>query len=214
MVPWPWQEPVEQPVSDPSSIIVLAHSRAVTGQADSRRRSAPPPTEASVKALLKDLAVSARVGYDMPVSAAEVAKVDTRPGPYRKLGRLSLPRIGLNVPFGEGVSAKTLDKGPGHWPGTPMPGRAGNAVLSGHRNTHTAPFKQLHLLRRGDKVVVTSQGRRAVTYRVKDTTIVRESKYRDFVLRQPEDADARTLTLFACHPAGRPVFRIVVRAEA
>ncbi|HEX8510991.1 MAG TPA: class E sortase [Propionibacteriaceae bacterium] len=213
LVPWPWQQADQEPTSDPSSIIVLAHSKAVTGR-ESDRRQLPPPSEASLRAISKDVAATATSGYDTPVSAATAAKVKTTPGPYSKLGRVAIPRTGLNVAFGEGVSAKTLDKGPGHWPGTPMPGQLGNAVLSGHRNTHTAPFKDLHLLRRGDKVVVTRKGHKPVAFRVKDTTIVREAKYKDFVLRQPKDPDAKSVTLFACHPAGHPIYRIVVRAHA
>lgn len=214
LVPWPWQQHgAEQPVSQPSSIIVLSHSQAVTGRAPSAR-PLPPPSEATVRALVKDLAATARDGYDMPVSPAVVAKVNTRPGPYERLGRVRIPRIKLNVAFGEGVYAKTLDHGPGHWAGTPMPGEPGNAVLSGHRNTHTAPFKYLNLLRHGDPVVLTMPGHKPVTYHVVNTKIVREAQFKDYVVRQPTDPAERMVTLFACHPEGNPVFRIVVRAIA
>jgi LPXTG-site transpeptidase (sortase) family protein len=209
LVPWPWQQAAEGPSSDPSSIIVMAHSQAVTGRAKTAARP-PAPSEAEVRML----AATARAGYDMPVTAAAAARVRTTPGPYQRLGRVAIPRVHLDVAFGEGVFAKTLEKGPGHWPGTPMPGQNGNAVLSGHRNTHTAPFKYLNLLKHGDKVVVTLAGGKPVTFLVKDTTIVREAKFKDFVLRQPKEADARTVTLFACHPEGNPVYRIVIRAAA
>jgi len=208
VVPWPWQQTHEVPSADPSSIIVLARSQAVTGRAPSAR--ALPPSETSVRGV----AAAARAGYDMPVSAAAAAKVKTTPGPYQRLGRVAAPRIGLDVAFGEGVYAKALTRGPGHWPGTPMPGQHGNAVLSGHRNTHTAPFRNLNLLRDGDKVTVTLKGGRPVTFRVDDTTIVKEAEFKEFVLRQPKNPDARTVTLFACHPAGNPVNRIVVHATA
>ena len=33
-----------------------------------------------------------------------------------------------------------LAKGPGHYPGTPLPGQIGNAAIAGHRTTHGAPF--------------------------------------------------------------------------
>jgi len=208
LVPWPWQQTHTAPSNDPSSIIVLARSQAVTGRATTAPVS--PPGDRSVS----DLAIAAKSGYDVPVSAAAVSRVKTTPGPYQKLGRVAIPRIGLDVAFGEGVYEKALLKGPGHWPGTPMPGQDGNAVLSGHRNTHTAPFKYLNLLERGDKVVVTVKGDKPVTFKVTGTTIVREAAFKEFVLRQPSAPDARTVTLFACHPEGNPVFRIVVRAEA
>ncbi len=196
------------PTSNPSSIIELAHSPAVTGR--DRAARPPAPSDRSVR----ELAAAARAGYDMPVSAAAAARVRTTPGPYERLGRVAIPRVGLEVAFGEGVHAKALEHGPGHWPGTPMPGQLGNSVLSGHRNTHTAPFKQLNLLDRGDKVIATVEGRKPVTFRVDRTTIVKEAEFKDLVLRQPKDPGARTITLFACHPAGNPVNRIIVHATA
>lgn len=207
-VPWPWQHDGPAPVNDPAAIIALARSQAVTGRAETQRPPAAPGAS-SVQAA----AATARQGYDLPVSAAELAAVKTTPGPYEQLGRVAIPRVGLNVTFGEGVAAKTLDKGPGHWPGTPLPGATGNAVLSGHRSTHTAPFRKLNLLKRGDKIVVTLTGKHPLTYRVRDTTIVPEAKFKAFVVAQPTDPSARMVTLFACHPAGSPVYRIVVRAD-
>lgn len=40
------------------------------------------------------------------------------------LGRLSIPGIGLDTPFYNGVHEEVLARGPGHWPGTPMVGQA------------------------------------------------------------------------------------------
>ena len=210
LVPWPWQQHQQTPTSDPSSIIRLAQSQAVTGRKPGVPNRQVLPTDRTVRGV----AAAARAGYDVPVPAAVAAKVRTTPGRYQPLGRIEITRIGLDVAFGEGVYAKALERGPGHWPGTPMPGQDGNSVLSGHRNTHTAPFKLLNLLRPGDKIEVTVKGEKATTFRVEDTTIVKEAKFKNFVLRQPKDPHARSITLFACHPAGHPVFRIVVRATA
>jgi sortase A len=210
LVPWPWQQHQQTPTSDPSSIIRLARSQAVTGRKPGVHDREVLPTERTVRGV----AAAARAGYDVPVPAGVAAKVRTTPGRYQPLGRIQITRIGLDVAFGEGVYAKALERGPGHWPGTPMPGQDGNSVLSGHRNTHTAPFKLLNLLRPGDKIEVAVKGEKKVTFRVDGTTIVKEAKFKDFVLRQPKDPRARSITLFACHPAGHPVFRIVVRATA
>lgn len=211
VAPWfvSWHGPVVDPSSDPSAIIkqaVAAQPRQV--------RKAPVPSPEAVTALGKELADPAGQGYDTPVSAKAAAAVRTKPGKYQRVGRIRIPRIGLDVRYGEGVYAKALDHGPGHWPGTPLPGEAGTSVLSGHRNTHTQPFKYLNLLKPGDKIIVSVGKHRAVTFRVRDTTIVREARYPAFVLKPAKDPDARNLTLFACHPEGNPVFRIVVRASA
>jgi LPXTG-site transpeptidase (sortase) family protein len=207
LVPWPWQS-TDASSNTPSSVV---EQPSPAGSADPVRQG---PTDQTVKDLVREVSETASGGYDLPVKASEVSGVRTTPGAYQQLGRLQIPRVGLDVSFGEGVFAKTLDKGPGHWPGTPMPGQPGNAVVSGHRNTHTQPFKQLDVLRPGDQIIASVGDRKSVTYRVVDTTIVPEAKYRDFVLRQPKDPKDRSITLFACHPEGNPIFRIVVRATA
>lgn len=198
--------------ANPSSIIERVEAQRPPA-AERPAAQRPGATDTSVSELVKAVKAASST-YDSPVSAKEIASVRTVPGPYRTLGRIVIPDIGLDTAYGEGVFAKTLDRGPGHWPGTPMPGRTGNAVISGHRNTHTQPFKELDELRRGDEIVLREGDQAAVTFTVTTTTIVEEAKYRDFVLRQPRDGQAREVTLFACHPEGNPDFRIVVRAVA
>ena len=211
LAPWviSWQAPVEVPSADPSAVI----KQAVAAQGP-RRTATKPPSAGVVAALSKELAGPAGQGYDKPVSAKQAAAVRTTPGKYRAVGRIQIPRIGLDVRYGEGVHESVLDRGPGHWPGTALPGDVGTAVLSGHRNTHTAPFKELDVLRQGDKILVSVGKRGPRTFRVLDTTIVPEAKYPAFVLKPAKDPTSHNLTLFACHPEGQPVFRIVVRASA
>lgn len=202
LIPWPEADEPRQAGAEAPS--VAATTASATPSA---------PTDDDVSDLTKEVQDKARGGYDLPVDPREVSSVSTVPGPYRELGRINIPTIGLDVAYGEGVFAKTLTKGPGHWPGTPMPGRRGNAVISGHRNTHTQPFKELDVLRQGDKIIVGS-GDDSTTFKVTRTKIVPEEEYKDYVLRQPKDAASRELTLFACHPEGNPIYRIVVHAKA
>ena len=204
---WAWPDQDQLPAGDPSAII----KQAASAQGP-KKRTESVPSAAVVAALSKDLADPAGQGYDRPVSAKAAAAVSTTPGKYQTVGRIKIPRMGLDVSYGEGVHASALDRGPGHWPGTPLPGAAGTSVLSGHRNTHTAPFQRLNWLRPGDKIVVSVGKQDPVTYRVVDTTIVPEAEYPSFVLTPAKDPTTRNLTLFACHPAGNPIFRIVVRA--
>jgi len=209
----PWllssQAPVADPSADPSAVI----KQAVAAQGPQKRRADLPPSAAAVQALSRELADPAGQGYDKPVSTKQAAAVRTTPGKYQKVGRIQIPRIGLDVPYGEGVHESVLERGPGHWPGTALPGDEGTAVLSGHRNTHTAPFKYLNVLRPGDKILVTVGKHKPTTFRVLDTTIVPEAKYPAFVLKPAKDPESRNLTVFACHPEGHPIFRIVVRAS-
>lgn len=150
---------------------------------------------------------------DDPVGDVEIGPIsfDATRAP---LGRLRIPDIGLDTPFFNGVHDEVLTNGPGHWPGTPLPGTVGNAVLSGHRTTWTAPFNRLDELTAGDTVHVAIGPERDLVYQVFQTAVVPESEYVDFVLAQPPEPGNRTITLFACHPEGDRTYRIVVRARA
>ncbi|MDQ3030267.1 MAG: class E sortase [Actinomycetota bacterium] len=130
------------------------------------------------------------------------------------IGRIQIPAIDVNERYRRGVYDEPLQKGPGHWPGTPLPGARGNSVLSGHRTTYTQPFADLDLLERGDRVVTTLGGKHRTAYRVTKTTVVPESNYVKFVLRQPQARRARMITMFACTPKGYRTHRIVVQAKA
>jgi len=128
---------------------------------------------------------------------------------------LEIPKMELRTPLFEGVHQKVIDRGPGHWPGTPLPGQPGNSVISGHRATHGAEFVDIDDLRPGDPIRVRIGGQdRSITFRVQKTTVVLEENYVDFVTRQPSSPRARVLTLFACAPVYDSTHRIVVRALA
>jgi sortase A len=135
---------------------------------------------------------------------------DALPDPYAPepdivLGTIAIPRIGLDTHLQQGIALAAIDLGPGHWPGTAMPGGLGNVVVAGHRVTHTHPFRDLDQLRPGDPVVFVI-GAKVWTYRTRTTVIV------------PADAVdiaaqsyAHTATLFACHPPGQATQRIVAK---
>ncbi len=124
------------------------------------------------------------------------------------IGRLEIPAIGLNEAIREGVDLSVIDRGVAHWAGTAGAGGLGNMVLAGHRTTKTAPFRDLDLVRPGDRINVTGFDGRVAEYRVAETVIVTP---RDMWI--VEQTDVPMLTLFACHPKRSAQQRIVVRAE-
>jgi sortase A len=124
-----------------------------------------------------------------------------------RIGTITIPKIGLHHELYEGVSLTVLDVGPGHWPGTPMPGGAGNVVVGGHRVTHSHPFRDLDQLAPGDEVLFDMADGSYATYRVTETVIVNPDAMW-IVDPTPDDI----VTLFACHPKGSAKQRIVVRA--
>lgn len=139
----------------------------------------------------------------------EPAPADARADvPVVEIGRIRIPAIALDHPVYEGVWLTVIDEGPGHWPGTPLPGGWGNAVFGGHRVTHSHPFLDVDRLVRGDEIIFDLTDGSTHVYRVTEQFVV-----------WPEDVwivdqePGRTLTLFACHPKGSARQRIVIRAE-
>jgi sortase A len=120
------------------------------------------------------------------------------------LGRIVIPKVGLDAELEEGIRLTTLDRGPGHWPGSAMPGEIGNVVVAGHRTSHGAEFRYLDQLAPGDEVIFTTDTG-AHTYLVTGTQIVTPN---DLWITNPTDTP--TATLFACHPLGSTAKRIVV----
>ena len=132
------------------------------------------------------------------------------------VAKLSIPDIGVDWTVVEGVGTDELRNGPGHYPGTPMPGMAGNSGIAGHRTTWGAPFNRIDELEPGDEITVqTIQG--TFTYRV----IAQESGKGHFivspdrvdVLDQDFEDSPNRLTLTACHPKFSARQRIIVVAE-
>lgn len=65
------------------------------------------------------------------------------------VARLRIPRIHLDEIVVEGVGDDELNAGPGHLPGSALPGLMGNSVISAHRDRH---FSHLDELQLGDTI--------------------------------------------------------------
>jgi len=125
------------------------------------------------------------------------------------IARLSIERIGLETPVREGVDDVTLAHGPGHVPGTALPGEETgrmHSVIATARDTAN-PF--VDKLRVGDRVEVrTPFGPRSYRVVRKSTVPAGELSI--------EPTDEPTLTLLAPYPSdsiGPAPLRLVVRAE-
>ena len=123
------------------------------------------------------------------------------------LGMIRIPSIGVDWVLFGGVLPSTINKGPGHMPWTPLPGQPGNAVISGHRTTHGAPFFDLDQLAPGDVIEVeTAIG--VHQYTVRESFIV--TPY-DVWVTDPKPG--AWLTLTTCHPKFSAAKRLIVQAE-
>lgn len=122
------------------------------------------------------------------------------------IGRLEIPKLGINSGLLSGIDMPTLNRGPGHWPGTARPGQSGNVVVAGHRTSHGGIFRNINSLGAGDQIIFdTANGR--FTYVVTGVQIVNPDAM--WIVGQGGGARA---TLFACHPPGSTRQRIVVFA--
>lgn len=107
-----------------------------------------------------------------------------------------------------GGSGRSMAFGPGHVSATPLPGKQGNSVIVGHRDTHFTVLKDLKL---GDKVQVQMPNKQ-INYQVAKLLIVDQNQ-----TEVMQDYGQEQLTLITCYPfnalqAGGPL-RYVVRAE-
>ncbi|MDQ1422946.1 MAG: sortase [Acidimicrobiaceae bacterium] len=161
--------------------------------------SAPPPPATSTTTAA---ATTAPTTAPPPTPAPAPAEGDTEP--LRTIGEISIVRLGIDDTLYEGVTLGTLDHGPGHWPGSAMPGENGNVVVAGHRVSHSRPFRYINLLQTGDEVVFTIDGHRSI-YAVTGHEIVTPNRV-DIVDPTP----GATATLFACEPPGSTRYRYVV----
>jgi sortase A len=127
--------------------------------------------------------------------------------PVVEIGLITIPVIGLHHPVYEGVSLTVIDRGPGHWPGTPMPGGAGNVVFGGHRVTHSHPFRDVDQLKPGDEIIFSMTDGSTAVYAVTEQFVVGPE-----AMWIVDPTPGQVLTLFACHPKGSARQRIVIRA--
>jgi sortase A len=144
-----------------------------------------------------------------PRSSATSTTTDLAPPPPEgeAVAVLRIPKIGLDKTVVEGVGVPDLKKGPGHYPGTSMPGQAGNAGIAGHRTTYGAPFYEINELGPGDEIYVTTkQG--SFLYEVTEQLIVSPD-----TIEVLHDKGDNRLTLTSCHPRYSAKERMIVVAE-
>jgi len=124
------------------------------------------------------------------------------------IGRIVAPAMdGLDIVFVEGTDSTSLERGPGHYPETPLPGEGGTVGIAGHRTTYLAPFRHIDSMERGDPITL-KMPYGTFHYRVQRTAIV-----------SPEDIGVvrkvgyPRLVLSACNPLYSAAERYIVFAR-
>jgi len=119
---------------------------------------------------------------------------------------MEFPALDLTTVVVEGTGTLSLEKGPGHYVGTAMPGEAGNVAVAGHRTTWARPFYNLDQAPIGSLITLASP-RGTFTYRLERLLVVKPTHVR--VLRPTARP---TLTLTTCNPRFSAATRLVARA--
>jgi sortase A len=161
------------------------------------------------------IAAKARLAQVLIASAWERARsgqAAPRPWPWADttpVAKLSVPARGLALYVLADASGRTLAFGPGQLSGSAQPGRGGNTVISGHRDTH---FAFLEHAVKGEELVLELPDRSVYRYRIAASAVVRETD-----MGVVQDRGEEVLTLLTCYPfhavRARGPLRYVVTAE-
>lgn len=179
VVVWQWQEPF-------TALYTLYRQHQLSGQYDSRAaawRRGEQARRHSVSLL--------GVRSQLRLEAARYRRATHRGD---AIGRIAVPRLGLDMTLVDGTDEGSLQRGPGRDLRSYMPGEGRLVYIAGHRTTFLAPFSHIDQLRRGDAVTIEVPYA-TVRYRVTRHRIVQADDLSP--LRSP---DHEVLILQACHP--------------
>jgi sortase A len=132
-----WQEPVTAVIAmikrDQIDKRFLGNGSARLSRADRRA--------------LRSLDESQRIAYLARREQHELVTGDA-------LGRIMIPRIRASFLVVQGTDEGSLEKGPGHYAMTALPGLGQTVAIAGHRTTYLAPFRHIDALAPGDRIVL------------------------------------------------------------
>ena len=132
-------------------------------------------------------------------------RVQARTG--EAIGRIRVPRLGLNMIVVDGTDHDSLKRGPGLDQRTYMPGEGQLVYVAGHRTTYLAPFAHIEQLRRGDPIWIQTPYA-TFEYRIVRHVIVPSDAM--YVLRTHGH---ELLALQACHPRFFATHRYIAYAK-
>ncbi len=108
-------------------------------------------------------------GVENPTTAPEIGSA---------VGIIEIGSMGLRQVVVEGADPGTLQRGPGHVPGTSAPGQPGNSVVVGRRAMFGGPFGDLDRLVVGEQIIVTTTQGQSL-YEITDTGTVQLGSQKD-----------------------------------
>jgi len=122
--------------------------------------------------------------------------------------KILIPKIGAEWIVHEGTDIASLKRGPGHYPGTALPGEPSLCVIAGHRTTYGAPFNRVDKLEIGDEIILQSANGESFVYTVTGNA---EVKPNDISLLTPTNYGSLALT--TCTPKFYALRRLIIFAN-
>ena len=172
---WQWQDPF-------TALYTKWKQHQLASQYDKRARSFEPTISGASQAAERESIAREAKRYRTNSTRGEV------------IGRLRVPRMGVNMLVVNGTDHDTLKKGPGRDRRTFMPGENRLVYIAGHRTTYLAPFSHIDRLRSGDRITIEVPYGTFI-YAVTRHRIVKATDLS--VLRSPKH---EVVELQACHP--------------
>jgi sortase A len=158
---------------------------------------------------LRDPAVAGLVGVgDSPRRAERLADLFAKKlEDGRPIGRIEIPAIDADYVLIQGTEEADLERGPGHYPDTALPGQGRTVGIAGHRTTYGAPFNQIDKIEKGDSITI-EMPYGTFSYAVTDTKIVDPSQ-----TEIVDNVGRERLVLTSCHPLYSAAQRYAVFAD-
>jgi sortase A len=190
VVVWQWQDPF-------TALYTKWRQHQLAQQYEHRVRSFQAPTPSAKVSIADERRTIAREAYRY--------RLDSKRG--EAIGRIRVPRMGVNMILVNGTDHDTLKKGPGRDLRTHMPGENRLVYIAGHRTTYLAPFSHIDRMRPGDKVTLELPYGTFI-YSVTHHRIVKSTDLS--VLKSPPH---ELVELQACHPRFFASHRYIVYAR-
>jgi sortase A len=177
-VVWRWQ--------DPFTALYTHWKQHQLARSYERRFAAYQP--------LRNLGEGATVTERLRTIAREARAYRLESHRGQAIGRIRVPRLGVNMILVNGTDHDSLKKGPGRDLRTYMPGEGQLIYIAGHRTTYLAPFANIDSLRRGDWVILE------VPYATFEYRIFRHVIVPSGDLAVLKSHGREVVALQACHP--------------
>lgn len=193
LLPWLGTPPAQKPLLKPTSPSVAGATSGVKVEFEFTELAQPPEPRA----------------------------VEPRTGDVPKVFYLTIPKLGIEKAEVETNSqSPSPDERLGHYPGSALPGEAGNAFIYGHSvlpmfynpKNYRAIFSTLDELEKGDEVTVEF-GDRIFAYKVESSVVLKPEDVRPLEPVSPLSLGDFHLTLMTCVPMGLGTDRLLVQAR-